>query len=121
MLRRARAIDTLSASSEPIVIGGDFNSWWGEDEPAIRDLRRAFPDAGPSGSTSTWGGVLRAVGALDHIFARVDGRLQVQRIPDKLGSDHYPLLTIVPTALTSPPPSRARASRRYSDRAGSTS
>lgn len=95
--RQARAlIDVLGAAPAPIVVGGDFNTWWGDEEPAVRDLRRTFPDAQPPRAAATWGGVFRTIGALDHMFVRVDGRrLEILRLPDRLGSDHYPLMTIV--------------------------
>ena len=95
--RQAQAlIEALSSSTAPIVVAGDFNTWWGDDEPAVRDLRRAFPDAGATRPASTWGGAIRAMGALDHVFARINGRrLDVARLPERFGSDHYPLMTVI--------------------------
>jgi len=95
--RQAQAlIDGLSSSPTPIVVAGDFNTWWGDDEPAVRELRRAFPDAEATRPATTWGGAFRAMGALDHMFARINGRrLTVGRLPDRFGSDHYPLMMVV--------------------------
>jgi endonuclease/exonuclease/phosphatase family metal-dependent hydrolase len=95
--RQAQAlIDALSSPPMPIVVAGDFNTWWGDDEPAVRDLRRAFPDAEATRPAITWGGVFRAMGALDHMFARInEGRLKVGRLPDRFGSDHYPLMMLI--------------------------
>jgi endonuclease/exonuclease/phosphatase family metal-dependent hydrolase len=95
--RQAQAlIEGLSSSSTPIVVAGDFNTWWGEDEPAIRVLREAFPDSEKARPAATWGGLVRSMGALDHMFARIEGRrVDVARLPDRLGSDHYPLLMVI--------------------------
>lgn len=94
--RQAQAlIDALSASPSPIIVGGDFNTWWGDDEPAVRELRRSFPDV-RSTLAPTWGGAFRAVGPLDHLFARWHGEpLQVRRLPHRFGSDPYPLMAVV--------------------------
>jgi endonuclease/exonuclease/phosphatase (EEP) superfamily protein YafD len=78
-----------------VVIGGDLNTSWGDDEPAVRDMRRRFPDAERTPG-STWAGPLGMSAKLDHFFARTGGvRLEVSKVGDRFGSDHYPLLTVV--------------------------
>jgi endonuclease/exonuclease/phosphatase family metal-dependent hydrolase len=94
--RQAQAvIDALDATMLPLVVGGDLNTSWGDDEPAVRDLRRRYPDAGRTPKT-TWAGPLGMSAKLDHIFARTAGpRLEIRRVGERFGSDHYPLLTFV--------------------------
>lgn len=96
--RQARAlIQALSGSDDPIVVAGDLNTWWGDDEPAVKALRQAFPDAKPSSNRqTTWSGPIGSGSRVDYIFARLGrGQVEVRRIPDRFGSDHYPLMVIV--------------------------
>ncbi|HEY2904578.1 MAG TPA: endonuclease/exonuclease/phosphatase family protein [Vicinamibacterales bacterium] len=80
------------AGGSSILVAGDFNTWLGDGEAAIRHLRRAFPDATQSRHQPTWSvGVVGAT--MDFVFARADGReVNVRRLSERLGSDHYPLL-----------------------------
>jgi endonuclease/exonuclease/phosphatase family metal-dependent hydrolase len=95
-LRQARAIiDVLEPMALPLVVGGDLNTSWGDDEPAVRELRRRFPDAGRTPGT-TWAGPFGMSARLDHLFARTGGvRLGVSKVRDRFGSDHYPLVIVV--------------------------
>ena len=69
---------------------------WGDDEPAVKMLRQAFPDARGIAERETWRGPLQTSSRLDYIFARTEGpALQVRRIPERFGSDHYPLMTVI--------------------------
>jgi len=60
----------------PTVVGGDFNTWLGPQEPALDVMRRAFaeaPDASshaPLMTASTWRGPLGMRAALDYVFLR---------------------------------------------------
>jgi endonuclease/exonuclease/phosphatase family metal-dependent hydrolase len=98
--RQARAIvEALSEEPAPLVIGGDLNTWWGDDEPAVKALRAVFPDAVTAPVRWTWAGPLGLTAKLDYVFARTNGNpVPVRRLPDRYGSDHYPLLAIVPAA-----------------------
>jgi endonuclease/exonuclease/phosphatase family metal-dependent hydrolase len=82
----------IAAPSSTTVVAGDFNTWLGGGETAIRHLRRAFPDAKVPRPQATWSaGVVGAM--MDFVFARTGGReIDVRRLPERLGSDHYPLL-----------------------------
>jgi endonuclease/exonuclease/phosphatase family metal-dependent hydrolase len=85
-----------SAPRTPMVLGGDFNSWLGNKEPAVDLMRRAFPDTPRDENVATWRGPLGAHAALDHVFVR--GRFRsvtTRRLAERFGSDHYPLSTIV--------------------------
>jgi endonuclease/exonuclease/phosphatase (EEP) superfamily protein YafD len=78
-------------------VAGDLNTWWGDEEPAVRDLRRVLPDARAPKSPATWGGgMVRTIGGVDHMFAKLDDRLlNVVRLSARFGSDHHPILAIV--------------------------
>jgi len=80
------------AGGSSILVAGDFNTWLGEGEAAIYRLRRAFPDAKQSRHQPTWSaGVVGAT--IDFVFARTGGReVSVRRLPERLGSDHFPLI-----------------------------
>ena len=90
------ALGGTKASGLPIVLGGDFNTWLGNKEPALDVMRRAFPDTPPEENVATWRGPLGAHAALDHVFLR--GRFRsvtTRRLSGRFGSDHYPLSTVV--------------------------
>ena len=95
--RQARAlIDALGKWPAPLLIGADLNTWWGDDEPAVKELRRAFPEAVPIKARETWRGPLGTGNKLDYVFAK--GMLEpvtVTRLADRFGSDHWPLLAVV--------------------------
>jgi endonuclease/exonuclease/phosphatase family metal-dependent hydrolase len=103
MTARRRQVDALiDALSNglrfdgPTIVAGDFNTWLGDREPAIRALRVAFPDAPRLHDGPTWVGPLGIHATLDHMFARGALRaIRVQRLPDRFGSDHFPLLGVV--------------------------
>lgn len=95
--RQARALmEGIASLPPPLVIAGDLNTWWGDDEPAVKELRRAFPDAEPVGARETWRGPLRAGNRLDYVFAKgLEPPVQVTRLDERFGSDHWPLLTVL--------------------------
>jgi endonuclease/exonuclease/phosphatase family metal-dependent hydrolase len=91
----AALVEALAAAPDDTVLGGDFNTWLGSREPALKALRRAFPE-GDDRATTTWKGPLGLHGSLDHLLARGRARLLgVARLPDRLGSDHYPVMGII--------------------------
>lgn len=100
---RRRQADALVAAltqswffAGPTVLAGDFNAWLGEREPAIGELRAAFPDAPAVDSGPTWSGPLGLRARLDYVFAKGPaGAIEVQRLPSRFGSDHYPLLSVI--------------------------
>ena len=95
--RQTRAlIDATAGWPGPLLIGGDWNTWWGDDEPAIKEMRQAFPDARPIAARETWRGPLRTGNKLDYVFARgVDSPVDVRRLDNRFGSDHWPLIATV--------------------------
>jgi endonuclease/exonuclease/phosphatase family metal-dependent hydrolase len=87
-------VQALGVSSAPTIVAGDFNTSWGDDEPAVKTLRSAYPDAPPVRGT-TWG--MSVIGAkLDHVFARLPrAAVTVTRVRSRYGSDHSPLIAVV--------------------------
>ena len=82
----------LQGEATPTIIGADLNTWWGTDEPAVRRLRRAYPDAVDRDPLiKTWRGPLGTSNRLDYLFAGGVGRLEVKRMDDRFGSDHTPI------------------------------
>jgi endonuclease/exonuclease/phosphatase family metal-dependent hydrolase len=91
----AALVEALAAAPDDTVLGGDFNTWLGSREPALKVMRRAFPE-GNDRATTTWKGPLGLHASLDHLLARGRPRLVgVARLPDRLGSDHYPVMGII--------------------------
>jgi endonuclease/exonuclease/phosphatase family metal-dependent hydrolase len=89
-------VDALGSDATiPTVLGGDFNTWRGPSEPALAVLRRAFPRTPAAPNLPTWSGLLGIRAQLDYVFVRGVAAAHVQRLPSRLGSDHYPLLTII--------------------------
>jgi endonuclease/exonuclease/phosphatase family metal-dependent hydrolase len=95
--RQADALLTaLGGSAAPTIVAGDFNTWWGNDEPAVDDLRHAFPAAKDGVTGETWRGPLAARARLDHMFAAGwNTPLEVRRAARRFGSDHYPLYVVI--------------------------
>jgi endonuclease/exonuclease/phosphatase family metal-dependent hydrolase len=91
-LRGSQALALLRALPEkgPMILGADLNTWLGSSEPAPRTLARFFPDTPGEKREATFGGGL----VLDYMFFRAPAgwRAHFDRVPDKYGSDHYPLV-----------------------------
>jgi len=83
-------------SDAATVIAGDLNTWMGGREAAVTLLRNECPDTPVENTSPTWKGPLGLHATLDHIFVRGPvSPHRVMRLPDRFGSDHYPLLTVV--------------------------
>lgn len=89
-IRQARAIVEHLRHEPAVVLGGDFNTWFGFHEQTTSEIARAFPATDLHDRRPTFAGLLR----LDHLFFRLpDGwEGQVRRASDRYGSDHYPLV-----------------------------
>ncbi len=92
-LRQARSLIELLRGDDVVIVGGDFNTWFGAAEAAYREIRHALPDCRTTDARPTFLGVLR----LDHVFFRIpDGwTAGFQRAAERYGSDHYPLVATV--------------------------
>jgi endonuclease/exonuclease/phosphatase family metal-dependent hydrolase len=98
--RQASALISTLVDVSPFdgatVLGGDFNTLLGPVEPAVRHLRAAFPDAPLTDTRLTWSGPIGLSEKLDYVFANgLAGAIDVQRLPSRFGSDHYPLLSVI--------------------------
>jgi endonuclease/exonuclease/phosphatase family metal-dependent hydrolase len=91
-LRQARALVQALPSDGPLIVGGDFNSWFGFRDAAYRELAQKLSRAGDEDRRSTFGPL-----RLDHLLFRLpEGwRAQVRRADQKYGSDHYPLVALI--------------------------
>jgi endonuclease/exonuclease/phosphatase family metal-dependent hydrolase len=89
--RQARGLIEALRGNEPLVLAGDFNTWFGFADAAFRETAQAFPQTVVTDRRRTFRGVMR----LDHVFYRlpVSWRTTVRRGESALGSDHHPLIT----------------------------
>lgn len=95
-LRQARALAGVLPADGPLVLGGDFNAWFGYRDAAYKELARLVPAPSSDDRRATFGPM-----RLDHILARLPAgwRAATRRAVSRYGSDHYPLVaTIEPPA-----------------------
>jgi endonuclease/exonuclease/phosphatase family metal-dependent hydrolase len=92
-VRQTRGLLSQFSDADSIVLGGDFNTWFGFADQAFREAAKAFPQTRVSDRRATFHGLLR----LDHLFFRLpDGwRARFHRADDNYGSDHYPLVATI--------------------------
>jgi endonuclease/exonuclease/phosphatase family metal-dependent hydrolase len=91
--RQARGLRDALEGDEPLVVAGDFNTWFGFADAAFRETQRAFPQTVVTDRRRTFLGLMR----LDHVFYRLPSGwgAQVRRAESRMGSDHHPLITTV--------------------------
>jgi endonuclease/exonuclease/phosphatase family metal-dependent hydrolase len=89
-VRQTRGLLRSLGATAPMIVGGDFNTWFGFADSAYREAQRAFPQTRVSDRRATFGGLLR----LDHLFYRLPAgwTFDFSRASDRFGSDHYPLI-----------------------------
>jgi len=89
--RQARALAGALPREGALVVGGDFNSWFGFHDAAYRELVRNM--RGDDEERRPTFGPMR----LDHLLFRLPGtwRATVQRADSRYGSDHYPLVAVL--------------------------
>ena len=90
-LRQARGLLLALKSDSPglAVVGGDFNTWYGFDDPVFAELSTAFETDVRNDRRPTFAGLLR----LDHLFFRLPEGWEASTTRlEKFGSDHHPLL-----------------------------
>ena len=95
-LRQARALASVLPADGPLVLGGDFNAWFGYRDAAYKELVRLVPAPSSDDRRATFGPM-----RLDHILARLPAgwRAATRRAGARYGSDHYPIV-----ATIEPPP-----------------
>jgi endonuclease/exonuclease/phosphatase family metal-dependent hydrolase len=88
--RQARGLLSTLDDQEPLILGGDFNTWSGFSDQAYRTLARRFPATPVADRRATYRGWLR----LDHLFFRLPPgwSSSFRRADGRFGSDHYPLV-----------------------------
>ena len=91
-LRQARALTKVLPAEGPLIVGGDFNSWFGYRDAAFKELARTVPPAASDDRRATFGPM-----RLDHVLLRLpEGwRASVRRADRRYGSDHYPLVAVI--------------------------
>lgn len=92
-IRQARGLRDVLQGSDPLILAGDFNTWFGFRDGAYTEISRAFPQTRVTDDRRTFMGLLR----LDHVFYRLPSpwRAEFRRGESALGSDHYPLITTI--------------------------
>jgi endonuclease/exonuclease/phosphatase family metal-dependent hydrolase len=93
-LRQARALGRALPSTGALIVGGDFNSWFGYRDAAYRQLAEQARRADVEDRRATFGPM-----RLDHVLFRLPPgwRTTLRRAESKYGSDHYPLVAVVAT------------------------
>jgi endonuclease/exonuclease/phosphatase family metal-dependent hydrolase len=91
-MRQARALAGALPKSGPLVVGGDFNAWFGFHDAAYREMAKIARPA-PNQDTRASFGPMR----LDHLLFRLpEGwRSTLRRADARYGSDHYPLIALI--------------------------
>jgi endonuclease/exonuclease/phosphatase family metal-dependent hydrolase len=91
--RQAEALLQSLPPADPGILGGDMNTWLGEQEAAWQAFTRRFPDTPPGRPEPTFRDRL----TLDHLFFDLpDGWLAASRVAaDAYGSDHHPVVGVV--------------------------
>ena len=88
--RQARGLREALKGEDPLVLAGDFNTWFGFSDQAYLETALAFPQTRVTDRRRTFRGLLR----LDHVFYRVPAgwKVDVRRGESNYGSDHHPLV-----------------------------
>ncbi len=91
-LRQARALKQALPRDEPLILGGDLNTWFGYRDAAYRELASQLSPAASDDRRATFGPM-----RLDHLLFRLpEGwRAEIRRADRKYGSDHYPLVALI--------------------------
>lgn len=95
-IRQARALLHYLRGETAVVLGGDFNTWFGFGERTYTEIRRLFPETDPEDRLPTFMGLMR----LDHLFFRLPDGWEggFRRAAKRYGSDHYPLVATIRVA-----------------------
>lgn len=95
--RQVRGLLSALPAGDPLVVGGDFNTWFGFADRTYHAMAAAVPDLSGTDRRPTFGPL-----RLDHVFSRLPARwtAEARRLDERLGSDHYPLLVRLRAAST---------------------
>jgi endonuclease/exonuclease/phosphatase family metal-dependent hydrolase len=91
-LRQARALARTLPRDGALIVGGDFNAWFGFRDAAYREMAAHGKPADTEDRRATFGPL-----RLDHVLFRLPAgwRTTLRRADKKYGSDHYPLAAVV--------------------------
>jgi endonuclease/exonuclease/phosphatase family metal-dependent hydrolase len=91
-MRQARALARVLPREGPLIVGGDFNAWFGSHDAAYREMAKVARPALKQDSRASFGPL-----RLDHVLFRLpDGwRAALRRADQRYGSDHYPLIATI--------------------------
>lgn len=91
--RQARGLREALRGEDPLVLAGDFNTWFGFSDQAYLETAREYPQTRLTDTRRTFRGLLR----LDHVFYRLpEGwTADIRRAESSYGSDHYPLIATI--------------------------
>lgn len=86
---QVRGLLAVLGQHDSLVVGGDFNTWFGFSDGAYQAMAAAVPDISGVDRRPTFGPL-----RLDHVFSRLpEGwNVRARRLDERLGSDHYPIL-----------------------------
>ena len=87
--RQARALARVLPADGALIIGGDFNAWFGFRDAAYRELGKIAGPAGTEDRRASFGPM-----RLDHLLFRLPAgwKTTLRRADSRYGSDHYPLV-----------------------------
>ncbi len=99
-VRQARGLLEALRPHERLIVGGDFNTWFGFSDETYQTVAAVLPDAAAGDRRRTFGRIFR----LDHMFSKMPDQWSVRarRLDDRWGSDHYPLLARVRPVAAGP-------------------
>jgi endonuclease/exonuclease/phosphatase family metal-dependent hydrolase len=91
-LRQARALARAMPPAGPLIVGGDFNAWFGFRDAAYREIAKVARPAASEDRRASFGPM-----RLDHLLFRLPGgwTAALRRADDRYGSDHYPLIATI--------------------------
>lgn len=91
-MRQARALARALPREGPLIVGGDFNAWFGSHDAAYREMAKVARPAPKQDRRASFGPL-----RLDHVLFRLpDGwRAALRRADQRYGSDHYPLIAAI--------------------------
>jgi endonuclease/exonuclease/phosphatase family metal-dependent hydrolase len=82
----------IASAGDPLILGGDFNSWFGSNEETVQAVDRVVPMVRACGDRPSFRFGLR----LDHLFATASaGVASCEIAADTYGSDHHPVVGLL--------------------------
>jgi endonuclease/exonuclease/phosphatase family metal-dependent hydrolase len=87
----------IASANDRLIVGGDFNSWFGSNEETVQAMDRVVPLVRSCGGRGSFRFGLR----LDHLFATPSASVaQCEIAADTYGSDHHPVIALLKALTT---------------------